>query len=264
MAVSDGETAHSEQENALVAEDRGVDVGVCTEYHLPLQARRIDVMLFGQDASGKANSVVVELKQWAEATLEDEHAVNVMAHGRELVHPSQQALDYALYLTDYHGSYASGQVSAVPLAWCHEMSLASASALRDQRFATLLDRSPLYTAEQQPDLLGYLTDHLSAGNGMDIMRDVSGGGFRPSKQVIDCLEAVIRHDEEWHLLDAQRLAHGAILAEVQRLQRRGGRKAILVRGGPGTGKTVIAVHLMADALRMGLKASGFFFRVCFK
>lgn len=37
------------------------------------------------------------------------------------------------------------------------------------------------------------------------------------------------------------------MAHARRAQARGGRSAILVRGGPGTGKTVIAVQLLADA-----------------
>lgn len=69
------------------------------------------------------------------------------------------------------------------------------------------------------------------------------------------LEAVIASKESWKLLGEQRVAYNAILAEMQRLLKKKGRSVILVRGGPGTGKSVIAVQLLADALRMGLTAA---------
>lgn len=46
-----------------------------------------------------------------------------------------------------------------------------------------------------------------------------------------------------------------MLAELRRALCGGGKRLLLVRGGPGTGKTVIAVQLLADALRLGLKAA---------
>ena len=96
---------------------------------------------------------------------------------------------------------------------------------------------------------------MGGGGGLDVLARVTGGTFRPSKGVLETLEEVLLEDERWHLLDAQRVAHGAVLAEIRRLARRGGRSVVLVRGGPGTGKSVIAVQLLADALRLDLAAA---------
>jgi len=238
-----------------VAEALGPEVGVCAEYHLPLQAKRIDVMLFGESLDGTANSLVVELKQWTQACLEDEDAINVLAHGNEHVHPSRQALDYAGYLSSYHSAFVDESIRARPMAWCHDLSPDGALALRDARFDELLEVSPLFTGDDRTPLAEHLNERLAGGHGRDLMQAVTGGGFKPSKQVIESLSDVLRREDEWHLLDAQRVAHGAILAEVRRMQRLKGRRALLVRGGPGTGKTVIAVQLLADALRLGFKAA---------
>jgi hypothetical protein len=86
------------------------------------------------------------------------------------------------------------------------------------------------------------------------MERVRRGRFKPSQKVVQRLEEVIKQDSRWTLLDTQRKAYNTILAHVRRVQQRGGRSAILVRGGPGTGKTVIAVQLLADALREGFSA----------
>lgn len=64
---------------------------VSLEYHLPISLRRIDVVLTGRDKARKPTAVVLELKQWSQAALEDEHATNVLVGGEEHLHPRPSA-----------------------------------------------------------------------------------------------------------------------------------------------------------------------------
>jgi hypothetical protein len=135
------------------------------------------------------------------------------------------------------------------------MAAADAGPLRGAAFGGLLERSPLFVAGEEGGLVPALARRVGAGGGMDVLGRVAGGRFRPSEQVVEALEAVLRAEREWHLLDEQRAAYNAILAAVRRGRAGRGRSVVLVRGGPGTGKTVIAVQLLADALRLGLTAA---------
>ena len=240
---------------AAAAETSGGRVGVATEYHLPLSGRRIDVMLCGSDSNRRPSALVLELKQWSKVGIEDEVAENVEVDGVEHPHPSQQALDYAGWLSDYHSAFVGGEVAATPAAFCHNMPAERAGPLRNARFHSLLAQSPLFIQGDQGRLAQHVVECVGHGDGLEVLSRVSGGSFRPSKGVLETLEDVLLKDEKWHLLDAQRVAHGAVLAEVRRLTGRGGRSIVLVRGGPGTGKSVIAVQLLADALRLGLRAA---------
>jgi hypothetical protein len=240
---------------AAVADEATTDdIGVLVEYHLPLSERRIDVMFFGRRAEGAAGTLLVELKRWESVSLEDEWALNVLTGDAEHVHPSQQALDYAGYLADTHSAYVAQEINVRPCAFCHEMSPAAGRPLRDPRFADLLARSPVFLAGEHEPLAELLNGEVGGGSGVSLMHKVRSGSFRPSKGIVQSLDAVLRHDDEWHLLDEQRLAFNAIWAEVQRLKDRRERSAVLVRGGPGTGKSVIAVQLLVEALRAGLTA----------
>jgi hypothetical protein len=232
------------------------DVGVLVEYHLPLSERRIDVMLFGEHSDGHANSLLIELKRWDTAELEDEYALNVLTGDQEHVHPSQQALDYAEYLKDVHSEYADQPFAIRPCSYCHEMSATAGSALRDGRFTDLLAASPLYLAGDEPALGSLLEKEVCGGRGVELMLHVRGGQFRPSRRLVESLDAVMRSDDEWHLIDEQRKAFNAIWSEVlRRRYSRDARSAVLVLGGPGTGKSVIAVQLLAEALRANLSAA---------
>lgn len=229
--------------------------GVALEYHLPLSGKRVDVVITGHDPTGQASALVLELKQWSEARFEDEHATNVLVQDREVVHPSEQARDYADWLANYHSAFTDGPLAAVPLAYCHEMRAPADAVLRDSRFSDLLLRSPLFVGGEEAALAEYVLAHAGAGDGMRLLGRLAGARFQPSRRVLDNLEAVLDSRDEWHLLDEQRLAFNAILDEVRRQQARSGRAAIVVRGAPGTGKTVVAVQLLAATLRLGWKAA---------
>lgn len=240
---------------SIAAESLLDNVGASTEYHLPLTGRRIDAMFLARDREGIPQAVVVELKQWSSVSIDDEYEANVRVGGVEHPHPCQQALDYASYLGEYHSAFTEGGLRASPLAYCHNLAEPDASTLRADRFTELIRSSPLFAQGQEDELADHLCQRLGGGGGASLLDRVTGGHFQPSAKVIETLEAVIRQNKEWHLLDAQRVAYNAILAEVQRLKGKRKRSAVLIRGGPGTGKTVIAVQLLADALRLGLKAA---------
>jgi uncharacterized protein len=240
---------------AVVVQSQRGDLGVIVEYHLPLSGRRIDVMLVGVNKSGVPHAVIVELKQWSEVRLEDEFALNVTVGGVEHPHPCQQALDYAEYLEEVHGSFVGEQIVDTPCAYCHNITSPYATVLEDDRFKQLLARSPLFKKNEEQSFSRFIGDRIGFGSGLKAMDHISLGRFKPSKKVLNCLDAVLRDEEQWHLLDSQRKAYNAILAEAKRRSSRQGQSAILIRGGPGTGKTVIAVQLLADALRLGFTAA---------
>ena len=232
----------------------GDDVGVLVEYHLPLSECRIDAMFFGSRA-GRPRSVLVELKQWTQVSLEDEFSENVLVGPAEHVHPSQQALDYAGFLTDIHSDFSSGEVGLQSCGFCHNLDAESERLLRDGRFARLLQASPLFGAADGDAIASLLREQIGGGGGMSLVRRVRAGRFQPSPRVIDTLAAVLERDRDWHLLDVQRKAYNRIVAEVARQQQQHKRSAVLVRGGPGTGKTVIAVQLLSEMLKQKYRAA---------
>ena len=229
--------------------------GIALEYHLPFNGKRVDVMLTGRSESGDDTAIVLELKQWSRVGLQDEFAHNVLLGDEEHVHPSEQARDYAAWLSDYHSAFTEDGVVARPAAYCHNMVQPNDAELRDPRFGDLLADSPLFTGPQSPSLAEFVRSSVGHGRGLEILHKVTGARFRPSKRVLDALKDVLEQREEWHLLSEQRLAYNAILDEVRRRQATAGHSVLLVQGGPGTGKTVIAVQLLAAALRNGWSAA---------
>jgi hypothetical protein len=238
-----------------VAPMTGRDIGVVVEYHLPYSNQRIDAVFLGKSVADVPQALVVELKQWSQVDLEDEFALNVLVDGQEHAHPSQQALDYAGSLRDIHSSFVEGRLTARSCSFCHNLPSNFALALTAMQFKQLVEKSPLFKRGDEGPLGDHVVEQVGNGCGRSLLMEYSAGRFKPSKKLLEEVEATIRMDDKWHLLGRQREAYNEVFAQVRRLQKKRGRSAVLIRGGPGTGKTVIAVQLLADCLRLGLTAA---------
>lgn len=87
-----------------------------------------------------------------------------------------------------------------------------------------------------------------------ILDRVASVAFRPHKRLLDHVARVIRNEPAFVLLDEQLVAFNAILDEVRSAGEGTGPVAFLIEGGPGTGKSVIAVNLVAELSAMGKRS----------
>ena len=117
--------------------------------------------------------------------------------------------------------------------------------------APLLDRWPLFAGDQVDEFADFLNAHLSAATADPCSSRSSKGRYRPHKRLLDHVARVIRNEPAFVLLDEQLVAYNAILERV-RGAGQNQQSVFLVEGGPGTGKSVIAVNLVAE-----LSADGF-------
>lgn len=229
------------------------DAWIVCEYQLPLTGERIDVIVLGRDRNGVATAVVIENKQWSEVEVEPGSTV-IVAAGAEREHPSRQAANYVGWLRDSHSAFQEGELAASSCCFLHNLASNYTSLLRGGVFTDLAASSPVFGRDDADAFRAFLTPLGGGGGGKKVFDIFGAGRFRPSKKLIDVVAQVVKHDERFHLIGRQQVAYDAILSEAKKLKGKKGKSAILVRGGPGTGKSVIAVQLLADALQLGLKA----------
>lgn len=242
---------------AQIKRTKLLDHGLILEMQLPLTSRRLDCILAGSDDRGADNAVLVELKQWTDAAPADEDKCVSVSWGhavRILQHPSYQVKYYAEYLRDYRTVfYEDGAVELTPCAWLHNFQRDPDSALLDyKKFGEVLSEAPLFAASDAAEFSDFLQERLHSGNGQSVLKRIVESRFAPSKKLMEHTAAVIKGTPTYVLLDEQRVAYEKIMLATQRANRRNGaRSVILVEGGPGTGKSVIALNVMADLLKQG-------------
>jgi uncharacterized protein len=232
-----------------------LDHGLLLEFQLPLTSKRLDAMITGHDREGRPGAVIVELKQWSDDVLpsrvEDMVTVRYGSGKKETLHPSAQVGQYRQYLADAHETFHDGNVQLRACAYLHDFIHDDQSELLASRHANVLGTYPLFAGDRVTELVQFLDDHLGEGRGIGVLRSVREGKYRPHKKLLDHTAAMIKGEPSYVLLDEQQVVFKTILAKVAEARDLGTKAVFVIRGGPGTGKSVIALNLVAELAANG-------------
>ena len=109
------------------------------------------------------------------------------------------------------------------------------------------------TGKRQRTYLSFLQPRLRQGDdGGVILERVECSRYRASKKLLDHVNRVIQGKPEYVLLDEQLVVYHRIMKNAEDGARAKKKSVIIVRGGPGTGKSVIALKLLGDLSGKGL------------
>jgi len=240
---------------AQVFEEAGLkDHGVLLEYQLPQTSRRLDCMVCGRNGDEQDHAVIIELKQWegaVEAVGDNMVTTWVGGAEREVLHPSAQVGQYRMYLEDTHTAFYQ-EPNPIQLSACsylHNYHPEDGDVLLGRPFEALLERDPLFSADDVGLLKDHLLGRLEAGAGLEVLRRVEESEYRPSKKLMEHVAGVIGGRPEYILLDEQLVVYEKVLQCAREGFHDRHKIILIIKGGPGTGKSVIAINLMADLLR---------------
>lgn len=226
------------------------DHGVLLEYQLPSTSKRLDCMVTGRDERGEEQAVIIELKQWdrcEESNGENEVVTWVGGTKRDVLHPSAQVGFYQMYLQDTHTAfYEDDCVHLSSCAYLHNYHYDENDVIFAPKFQHLLRKFPIFTADDVDKLTHFLKSKLSKGNGIDILRKIENSKYRPSKKLMEHVGNTIKGKKEYVLLDNQRVVYDKVFALAREGVHDKRKHVVIVKGGPGTGKSVIALNLLAD------------------
>ncbi|GAA2914176.1 ATP-binding protein [Actinoplanes cyaneus] len=231
------------------------DVEVLIEYQLPLTSRRVDAVLAGvHPKTGEDSFVVVELKQWSYAT-HYEHSdtlVDVEHVTGPRLHPGLQVSEYCEYLVDFLGLFAGEDRSVRGAAYLHNAVDRDVADLFE-RPATL--HSQIFTKQRRGAFLEFLQASLdSAKPGSGAADRFLSSTVRPSRHLLSYAAAELKERSHFTLLDEQRIAYELVLHAVERARAADHKRVVVVAGGPGSGKSVIALSLLGELARQGRTA----------
>ncbi len=239
---------HSLTALARVVEGAGLpQAGVGVELKLPLTDRRIDASFLGRDHRGQPHVVLVELKQW-ERVDPSSYPGNVVVAGREVLHPSVQASLYATYLRESHSAFTEDQYLLSACAFLHNMGLDRSPMLRGSKFDSHIRDAPVFLHGEEAELATLLYTALQKGEGLPLLPSLISGRYSPSKELISGIRVSLEGSTVWTLLDEQRIAFNVVSGLVEKAAKGDEKAVVLVVGGPGTGKSVIAVHLLVSLM----------------
>jgi uncharacterized protein len=228
------------------------DAGIAVEYQLRGRQQRIDFIVSGVNSDGQAQLVLIELKQWGEVTpssLTDHVRTFLGGSLRDVTHPSYQSWSYARLLQDFYQVVTDDPIEVAPCAYLHNCIIGT--ALKGTPSLELLRRAPLFLQRERHNLQDFITERIERGDRAAAVRRLEEGVISPSKQLVEALQSMLRGNEEFVLIDEQKTAFETIRDRVKSVLP-GERLVLIIKGGPGTGKSVIAVNALVDLLKSGL------------
>lgn len=235
-----------------VMEDKSIpdESIIAIEYRIPNSNKRVDFIVSGEDQMGRESAVVIELKQWQkmEKVESKEAIVKTNLHGRnvETIHPSYQAWSYVSMIEDYNEDVRKYKINLKPCAYLHNYRLKENDDLVDECYEYYIDKAPVFTRGDTDRLSKFISKYIKKGN-PDVLYHIDHGRIVPSKSLQDSLSSMLRGNQEFTLIDDQKVVFERALEIVKKEEKK---KVYIVHGGPGTGKTVLAINMLVAILNM--------------
>ena len=231
------------------------DAGIAIEYRLNGRRFRLDFVISGLDGQGKESLVIVELKQWTDIQFSDldEHVKTVLGGGvRDVTHPSYQVWSYKSHLEMFNEYVYENELSVEACAYLHNCK--DNQVINNSRYENALRLAPVFFHGEHDKLQKLIEDKIEKGSGTALLERVDAAVIRPSKQLADAVGNMLQGQDEFVLLDEQKTAYETILRSARQVQE-SGKKVLIIKGGPGTGKSVISINALAKLTseRMNVK-----------
>ncbi len=224
------------------------NVGIAIEFKIPNTSKRIDFMISGKDGELKNTAIIVELKQWTEVDIvsgKDGIVATYTGHAlREVAHPSYQAWSYAATIEDYNEAVQDRQIDLHPCAYLHNYLTVTPPTLLSDNYNEYLEKAPAFIKGDVEKLRGFINKYIKYGDDKETLYMIENGKIRPSKSLQDALSSMLQGNQEFIMIDDQKLVYETALEMARKSYRDGNKRVLIVKGGPGTGKSVLAINLL--------------------
>jgi DUF2075 family protein len=235
----------------VVDEEIPNNAGVAVEFGIPQTAKRIDFILTGKSADNRPAAIIIELKQWTEAELTAKDAIVKTFLGGasiETEHPSYQAWSYAALMEDFCEPVRDQRMSLKPCAYLHNCE--DGSTINNPFYAEHTKKAPAFLSNDAAKLRAFIKEHVKYGDSGKIIYEIRDGKISPSKSLADALASLLQGNREFLMIDDQKLVYETALLLAKEANAVS-KNVLIVDGGPGTGKSVVAINLLAELTTRG-------------
>lgn len=233
------------------------DIQVAIEYQIPQTSKRVDFIIAGCDEEQQDNVVVVELKQWEEAERTSRHGIVTTFTGgsvKAVAHPSYQAYSYAKTIENFNSTVQDENIGIYPCAYLHNYLEKNRAEIDNELYEDVIELAPLYIKDEEQKLRDFIKKYVTKRSSKDLLYEIDNGKIRPSKALQDALGSMLNGNEEFVMIDEQKVVYETVKRLVDIAIKKNKKYTVIVEGGPGTGKSVVAIQLLAELIRSGKNA----------
>ncbi len=235
-----------------VLDDREIpdNAGVAIEFNIPTTSKRIDFILSGRDGNKKDSVIIIELKQWETCSAVEgkDGIVSTFTGGgiREVTHPSYQAMSYANLIKDFNETVQLDEIGLYPCAFLHNYDLRDDDPICSSQYRDYIKEAPMFGTNDFEKLRRFIKKYIVEGDDRELLYKIENGRIKPSKRLQDSLAKMLQGNREFNMIDEQKVIYeDAIRMAIDTLASNS-KNVLVVQGGPGTGKSVLAINLLVE------------------
>ena len=223
------------------------------EYNIPQTSKRVDFMIMGNN-NDEDHVVIIELKQWARVNKIDDncdHSIMSDLRSHEPVaHPSYQAYSYKQLILDYcNDSVSINNKTLKPCAYLHNLSEEYRPVIEDNLYHERIEEAPVFLQSDVLKLRNFIKNYIKLkANDGSLLYKIESGRLKPTKSLQDALDSMLCGNEEFHMIDEQVVAYDKIMKAIKESQNDSKKHVLIITGGPGTGKSVLAINILARCI----------------
>ena len=226
------------------------DAGVAVEFNIPSTSKRIDFILSGYDKNKNNSVIIIELKQWdtcSKVEGKDGIVRTYVGNGfREVSHPSYQAWSYAALIRDFNETVQEELINLYPCAYLHNYRISEKDSLMDSLYKEYVEQAPLFGMGDVVKLRNFIKKYILYGDNKELLYKIENGKIRPSKRLQDSLKSMLKGNKEFVMIDEQKVIYEEIISLASKSHSDSKKRVLVVNGGPGTGKSVLAINLLVE------------------
>ena len=241
-----------------VLDDREIpdNAGVAIEFNIPTTSKRIDFILSGRDNNKKDSVIIIDLKQWETCTaVEGKDAIVSTFTGggiREVAHPSYQAMSYANLIKDFNETVQLDDIGLYPCAFLHNYDLRDDDPICSSQYQEYINEAPMFGTNDFEKLRKFIKRYIVEGDDRELLYKIENGKIRPSKRLQDSLAKMLQGNKEFNMIDEQKVIYEDAIRMAIDTVASNSKNVLVVQGGPGTGKSVLAINLLVELTKRGM------------
>ena len=245
--------------NILEDNEISKNIGIAIEFTIPNSSKRADFIITGKDDKQKHNAIIIELKQWTTVSVVEEknEMVNTFMGGGfiETRHPSYQAWTYASMIEEYNETVKAEQIGLYPCAYLHNYIRVTPPTLLSEHYKEYIEKAPVFIREDVIKLRNFIKKYIKYGDDKETLYMIENGKIRPSKSLQDTLVSMLNGNDEFKMIDEQKDIFEQAVYMAKKSYKDGKKRVLIVKGGPGTGKSVLAINLLVKLTNRNMVCS---------
>ncbi len=170
---------------------------------------------------------------------------------RAVTHPCYQAYSYAKAIESFNETVRNKDIGLYPCAFCHNCKDEHINEIKNPKYNDAIELAPLFLKHDQLALRDFIKKYVTKPDKGEILYTIENGKIKPSIALQDAIGSLLKGNKVFTMIDEQQVAYATIKKLVENTIKTDKKHTVIVQGGPGTGKSVIAINLLSYLIQSG-------------